>query len=46
MATQGEPVADGVPPHGIENVIPGSTLVEDACESTVEWLRSKPDRHR
>ncbi len=32
MATQGEPVADGVAPHGIENVIPGSTLVEDACE--------------
>jgi TRAP-type C4-dicarboxylate transport system permease small subunit len=29
MATQGEPVANG----GIENIIPGSTLVEDACET-------------
>jgi hypothetical protein len=33
MATQREPVADGVAPHSIENVIPGSTLVEDACET-------------
>jgi TRAP-type C4-dicarboxylate transport system permease small subunit len=33
MANQGEPMADGVAPHAIENVIPGSTLVEDACES-------------
>src|ERR1700681_4533451 len=33
MATQSEPVADGVAPYAIENVIPGSTLVEDACET-------------
>ena len=33
MTTPGEPMADGVAPHLVETVVPGSTLVEDACET-------------
>ena len=33
MTTPGEPLADGVAPHLVETVVPGSTLVEDTCET-------------
>ena len=33
MADRGEPLADGTVPHLVEMVVPGSTLVEDACET-------------
>jgi TRAP-type C4-dicarboxylate transport system permease small subunit len=33
MTSQGEPLADGVAPHLVENVVAGSTLVEDGCET-------------
>jgi TRAP-type C4-dicarboxylate transport system permease small subunit len=33
MTPPGEPVADGVAPHLVETVVPGSTLVEDTCEA-------------
>jgi TRAP-type C4-dicarboxylate transport system permease small subunit len=32
MTSPGEPMADGVAPHSVENVVSGSTLVEDASE--------------
>jgi TRAP-type C4-dicarboxylate transport system permease small subunit len=33
MSPQGEPMADGVAPHLVENVVAGSTPVEDGCET-------------
>src|SRR6266404_1576701 len=33
MSTLGEPMADGVAPHLVENVVAGSTLIEDSCET-------------
>ena len=33
MTTPGEPMADGVAPHLVETIVPGSTLIEDACET-------------